>query len=114
MEFCPKCGTRLVPTQKGKRKIKVLLSCSKCGYEKSTKEKIVAASLALEHTPQKQIAVIGREEQKLHTMPKTKAECPKCGHTEAYWWLVQTRGSDESPTQFFRCTRCGFTWRELS
>lgn len=114
MEFCPKCGTRLVPTPKGKRRIKVLLSCPRCGYEKTTKEKIVATSLLFERSPQKQIAVIGKEEQKFHTMPKTKAECPKCGHNEAYWWIVQTRGSDESPTQFYRCTKCNYTWREIS
>jgi len=114
MEFCPKCGTRLVPTQKGKRNLKILLACPKCGYEKSTKEKIVTAQRVVETVPKKQIAVIGREAQKFHTMPKTKAECPKCGNVEAYWWITQTRGSDESPTQFFRCVKCGYTWREYS
>jgi DNA-directed RNA polymerase subunit M len=26
--------------------------------------------------------------------------------------MVQTRRADESATQFFRCTKCGHTWRE--
>jgi DNA-directed RNA polymerase subunit M len=60
------------------------------------------------------VVVIGREEQKIRTLPKTKVDCPKCGHKEAYYWLVQTRGADESSTQFFRCTSCGTTWRENS
>jgi DNA-directed RNA polymerase subunit M len=61
---------------------------------------------------QENVMVIGEEEAKLRTMPVTKMECPKCAHREAYWWMVQTRGADESPTQFFRCTKCSYTWRE--
>lgn len=65
-------------------------------------------------SPEEQIAIIGEEEAKIRTMSITKVECPKCANKEAYWWMVQTRGSDESPTQFFRCTKCNYTWREIS
>jgi len=41
-------------------------------------------------------------------------ECPKCGNNQVYVWQVQTRGADESSTQFFRCTKCGYTFREYS
>lgn len=40
-----------------------------------------------------------------------KAECPKCGNHEAYWWIVQTDTAEEPSTQFFRCTKCKHTWR---
>ncbi|MCK4583454.1 hypothetical protein KAU18_09090 [Candidatus Bathyarchaeota archaeon] len=60
------------------------------------------------------IIVIGKKERELSTMPKTKALCEKCGNNEAYWWMVQTRGIDESMTQFYRCTKCGHTWRDYS
>ncbi len=60
------------------------------------------------------IAVIGRKEQKLRTLPTVKVECPKCGNNLAFAWQVQTRGSDESSTQFFRCTKCEFTFREYT
>lgn len=36
------------------------------------------------------VVVIGKEEQKIRTLPKTKVDCPKCGHKEAFYWLVQT------------------------
>ncbi|MCD6114052.1 MAG: transcription factor S, partial [Thermoprotei archaeon] len=39
-------------------------------------------------------------------------ECPKCGNREAYVWMMQTRAADEPPTRFYRCTKCGYTWRE--
>ncbi|MCK5109548.1 MAG: transcription factor S, partial [Methanosarcinales archaeon] len=40
------------------------------------------------------------------------ARCEECGNTTAYWWLRQLRSADESETRFFRCTKCGRTWRE--
>ena len=54
------------------------------------------------------IAVV---EKKVETLPKTKEECPKCKHPEAYYWLLQTRAADEAATRFFRCAKCNYTWR---
>jgi len=119
MEFCPKCGMRLAPTKKKRgKKIVLVLACPKCGYAKKTKCAVTtAAEKVIERPPQLQaepIAVIGKEEQKLRTLPTVKMECPKCGNNLAYAWQVQTRGSDESSTQFFRCTKCNYTFREYS
>jgi len=105
MQFCPKCGTALTPQKKEK---KIVLGCPKCGYETRKGEK----NLSIIQHDSERIVVIGKEEQKIRTLPKTKVECPKCGHNEAFYWLVQTRGADESSTQFFRCTKCHTTWRE--
>jgi len=107
MRFCPKCGTTLMPAKKERR---VVLRCPKCNYV--TKKPTKAVSKIRQE--KEKIVVIGKEEQKIRTLPKTKAECPKCGYNEAFYWIVQTRGADESSTQFFRCVRCGATWRETS
>jgi DNA-directed RNA polymerase subunit M len=107
MKFCPKCGTALTPIKKDK---KIVLSCIKCGYETAQKLKSVSK---IQHEKEN-IVVIGKEEEKIRTLPTMKIECPKCGHPEAFYWMVQTRGADESSTQFFRCVRCGYTWREIS
>jgi DNA-directed RNA polymerase subunit M len=115
MEFCPKCGMKLTPTQKKKgKKNTIVLSCPKCGYKKRATSPVVAISKTIEHSPQELIAVIGKEEQKLRTLPTVRMECPKCGNNIAYVWQVQTRGSDESSTQFFRCTKCNYTFREYT
>jgi DNA-directed RNA polymerase subunit M len=116
MEFCPKCGTRLVPAKKKRgAKVVLLLSCSKCGYTKPPADvKVAVIPRVIEQPPKESIAVIGKEELKLRTLPTVKIECPKCGNTLAYVWQVQTRGSDESSTQFFRCTKCSHTFREYS
>ena len=116
MEFCPRCGKRLV-AEKQKDKKNVVWLCPKCGYKKTVdaSEKIFVPLSVKEPKPfQESIAVIGKEEQKLRTLPTVRVECPKCGNNVAFVWQVQTRGSDESSTQFFRCTKCNFTFREYT
>jgi len=92
------------------------LSCPKCGYHKMPGEKKVEPKVAkiIQQKPQELIAVISKEEQKLRTLPTVRIECPKCGNNLAYVWQVQTRGADESSTQFLRCTKCEYTFREYS
>jgi transcription factor S len=117
MEFCPKCGTRLEPKKaKAGKGDSVLLVCPKCGYKKPEAAKNVEPKVGkvITHSPQQLVAVIGKEEQKLNTLPTVRVECPKCGNNTAFVWQVQTRGADESSTQFLRCTKCNFTFREYS
>ena len=90
------------------------LVCPKCGYKKHTGDKPSVVTKTIERSPQESIAIIGKEEQKLRTLPTVRMECPKCGNNTAYAWQVQTRGTDESSTQFFRCTKCNYTFREYS
>ena len=115
MEFCPKCGTRLGSSCEKKAKKTVFsLLCPKCGFKKETGDKPFVAPKAIERSPQESIAIIGKAEQKLRTLPTVRMECPKCGNNTAYAWQIQTRGTDASSTQFFRCTKCKFTFREYS
>ena len=117
MEFCPKCGSRLAPKKAKKGKEETLvMACPKCGYRKHPAGKKVEPKVAkvIQHKPQYLVAVIGKEEQKLRTLPTVRIECPKCGNNLAYVWQVQTRGADESSTQFLRCTKCSYTFREYS
>lgn len=96
----------------------VVWVCPRCGFSKKVEgreKKVVVPLTVKESKPfQDSIAVIGREEQKLRTLPTVRVECPKCGNNLAFVWQVQTRGSDESSTQFFRCTKCNFTFREYT
>ena len=105
MQFCPKCSLALVPTKKEKI---VVLACPKCGDESTRSDPMVQNFGKANES----VVVIGKEEKNIQTLPITKVTCQKCGHGEAYYWMVQTRGGDESSTQFFRCAKCGVTWRE--
>ena len=103
MLFCPKCGSLLVPKEQGS---KTVMLCHKCKFKSndtsslSTKEKITSKS---------SIDVIEKEEI---SHPVVDQECPKCRHTKAEYWEIQTRAGDEAATQFFKCEKCKHTWRK--
>ncbi len=100
MEFCPKCKKLMIYV--GNKAV-----CRKCGYEKEVgEEKVVIKS----EKNKEEIPVI--EGENVKTLPTTKAICPSCGNNEAFWWMRQLRAADESEVRFFRCTKCGKTWRE--
>ena len=113
MEFCPNCGSRLAPK---KFEDCVAFACPKCSYVKKDTPKKVDPSPGkiIQHNLQQLVTVIGQEDQKVSTMPTIRQECPKCGNNLVYVWQVQTRGGDEASTQFFRCTKCNHTYREMS
>ena len=106
---------RLLPRRREEEdRLHMALVCSKCGFEKLPTAKEQSPTIAIRREKEEEIVIVGEEESKLSTMSKTKVACPNCENMEAYWWMVQTRGADESSTQFFRCTRCGYTWREMA
>jgi transcription factor S len=111
MKFCPKCGTRLKykPQKDGPK-----LICDKCGYSQDAGPNIGTPEVVELDASASTIKVLGEKEDKIKTMPTTNVDCPKCGHNVAFWWFLQTRSGDEPPTQFFRCEKCGHTWRQYS
>lgn len=108
MKFCPQCGSlMLVRNVEGK----IVWHCTSCGYKEeggNSKENMVLKQ-RIQHSAKERIVVV---EQKVEVLPKTRAVCPRCGHGEAYYWVVQTRRADEPPTRFFKCVKCGHVWRE--
>lgn len=115
MIFCPDCGTRLVLTRKMENNhSESYLICSKCNYQRKINSIKTSIIKPANQSKPEEVLVIDDEIANLHTMPTTRAECPKCSNKEAFWWMVQTRGADESTTQFFRCTQCNHTWREMA
>ena len=107
MQFCPKCSQVLIPTKKEKF---VVLACPKCGEETKRSDPMVQKFGKTKES----VVVIGKEKNGIQTLPTTNVNCQKCGYGKAFYWMVQTRGGDEASTQFFRCAKCGVTWRESS
>ncbi len=116
MDFCAECGSRLKPVKVNSgSQVLIMLSCTKCGQKKpEVDSNLKLNGKFIEHDPKQLVAVIGREEQALTTLPTIQIDCPRCSNNTANVWQVQTRGSDESSTQFLRCLRCGFTFREYT
>jgi transcription factor S len=117
MEFCSECGSRLQPKKvNAGKQVMIMMACSKCEYGKCEplERDMKLNTKLIEHNPKQLVAVIGKKEQELHTMSTVKVKCPRCGNNTANIWLVQTRRSDESSTQFLRCTNCAYTFREYT
>lgn len=101
MEFCPQCKSIMMPSGS-------MMKCRKCDFEK---EKAVTSNiLARKELKKREVTVLEGEEAA--GLPTTHTRCEECGNDTAYWWLRQLRSADESETRFFRCTKCGKTWRE--
>ena len=106
MKFCPKCDVRLK-----KSAANSVLSCPSCGYSEGQESEIQTNAPEEEH--KSDFLVLDENEGK-DTMPTIEIECEKCGNNEAVWGMLQTRSADEPTTQFYRCTKCEYTWRNYA
>ena len=107
IEFCNKCGGLLIPKKPGKRSTMI---CRRCGKRATAKSKDFQISVSTTKKPESVIVV--EKKARFEALPKTTAQCPKCEHNEAFWWMQQTRAADEAPTRFYKCCKCGHIWRE--
>ncbi len=89
-----------------KEKKKSILKCS-CGYVKKKSDPIEFKEVVKDEG--KDIETV---DQDVETLPLTDAECPKCKHPKAYFWMIQTRASDEPETKFMKCQKCKHIWRD--
>ena len=107
MQFCPKCSAMLIPKKVKKQRI---LSCPSCKY---TDKKREVGALTENIEKQEEVSVVDQN-QDIETLPEIEEECPECHHTKGRYWMIQTRASDEAPTKFIKCEKCGHTWRDYS
>ena len=103
MKFCPKCEVRLKKSDSG-------LACPKCGYSEGDSQ---SSKTVVEEQEVSEFNVL-EESEGQETLPTIKIDCEKCGHNEAVWWMLQTRSADEPTTQFYRCSKCSYTWRNYA
>lgn len=109
--FCPKCGGLLRPKEGSRTEF--MCPNPKCGFEQKAAEVAKSAPSKIRTEMKKRevedCPVVGTAES---IMPTTDACCPKCSHGKAYWYLRQTRKSDEPETTFLTCCKCGHKWRK--
>ena len=104
MQFCQHCGAYLTLIVVNGKEV---YGCPRCNSIAD-----IETSIRKINNRKEAIITIGEDEANVQPMPKTAAECEKCGNKEAYYWQVQTRGGDEPMTRFYRCVKCNATWRE--
>ena len=112
--FCPKCGSIMILRVIDGKKYFV---CPRCGYREEAPEDaaLMRVREKVRHSPKERLIVVDASAVPPNaSLLKGVVVCPKCGHDEAYAWMQQTRAADEPPTRFYRCARCGYTWREYA
>lgn len=105
MKFCPNCEVRLKKSDSG-------LKCPKCDYVEGSVT-VQPKKTVQEDESVSELNVLDENEGS-ESLPTIKIDCEKCGHDEAVWWMLQTRSADEPTTQFYRCSKCSYTWRDYS
>ena len=103
MKFCPSCEVKLKKGDSG-------LQCPKCDYVEGKETNQTKKTVQEHELPFNVLA----ENETVETLPTIKIECEKCGNDEAVWWMLQTRSADEPTTQFYRCSKCRYTWRNYA
>jgi transcription factor S len=96
--FCEKCKSLLYPKD-GK------MVCQECSWS-------LEDGKITDKKQKKEKFVVVKKGQDLASLPKIKQNCEKCDCEECFYWTKQTRSGDEPETVFYKCVKCGNTWRE--
>lgn len=109
VEFCPKCGSLMLPKKEGGTTV---LVCPRCGYVAQAKSEYRHSQAISRRKEKMKMVVVDEGSEKVGLPIARGVKCPKCGNEEAYYEILQTRRADEPPTRIYKCTKCGYVWRE--
>lgn len=91
------------------------LTCRKCGHQQAAVSQVIHQKLSpAEEKLQRDKSLViedpSKYDMQIHPIDD-QVYCGKCGNQGAYYYLRQTRKSDEPTTAFYTCTKCGNKWR---
>ncbi|EEB08602.1 DNA-directed RNA polymerase III complex subunit Rpc11 [Schizosaccharomyces japonicus yFS275] len=108
MQFCPTCGNHLIVSvdENGTN----TFDCRTCPYR-------FPISILMYHRhefAQKQVDDVlgGKEAWESNQQTDIPCENKNCDNRRAYFFQLQIRSADEPMSTFYRCTECGYQWRE--
>ncbi len=108
MQFCEECGSMLIASDG-----RMICTAQDCEYETSTDRDRAEAFVSTES--QSEAEVIETEEgASFEGKPTAEVYCDECGHDRAWYTIKQTASADEPPTRFYKCTECGYRWRDYN
>ncbi|KAJ3433691.1 DNA-directed RNA polymerase iii subunit rpc10 [Anaeramoeba flamelloides] len=110
-QFCSVCGNLLLLTYSAGEVGDIILVCQTCPYQKKVR-KTQIFNVPLPKIEEKMM-LIG-EDSFEGAQTTNNASCPKCGGSKAWFFQLQIRSADESPTTFFKCANkaCSIKWKE--
>ncbi|MFB6129918.1 MAG: transcription factor S [Salinigranum sp.] len=109
MQFCEECGSMMVADDG-----EMVCTNDDCGATAERDEDLAEQYVSTER--QTDDDVIETEEGAEFEGKPTASDvtCDQCGNGTAWYTIKQTASADEPPTRFFKCTECGYRWREYN
>ena len=104
MKFCPRCDAFSIPDYSKKQSV-----CNKCGHLFELVIKKIKKDPKMQ---EKKVFVVKKKDRRLNHLPRRVIECSKCGNMEVYISIVAARDDDDDKTERYRCTECGYSWRQ--
>ena len=106
--FCPECGSLLVLPELNPI---VCTTCSlQCNYEDLPNLEVITKCNPRDPPAALQVVTKGRDEEEEERNQRHRATvdeaCPKCGHPQLEFYLMQLRSADEGQTVFYECSNC--------
>jgi DNA-directed RNA polymerase subunit M len=106
MQFCDDCGSLMHAD--GEEMV-----CSSCDARVAKDEETAAQYVSTESQTFDDV-IETSEDAADEGKPTAEVPCESCGNEEAWYTIKQTGSADEPPTRFFKCTECGYRWREYN
>jgi DNA-directed RNA polymerase subunit M len=106
MQFCDECGSMMKAEDD-------VMVCANCGHTEAKDRERAAEFVSTEGQDTSDVV---ETEEGIHFegQPTAEETCDRCGNDTAYYTFKQTASADEPPTRFFKCTECGYRWREYN
>ncbi len=81
-------------------------------FDPKTGKLILPGKIEQKIAQKNDVEVVDKDEDS--TLPTCDFDCSKCDSKKAYYWMIQTRASDEPETKFLKCVKCKYTTRDYS
>lgn len=106
MQFCDECGSMM----RAEDDVMVCTDpdCSGTASRDADRE---AAFVSTESQSNAEV-IETAEGDAFEGKPTAEVRCEECGNDTAWYTIKQTASADEPPTRFFKCTECGYRWRD--
>jgi DNA-directed RNA polymerase subunit M len=108
VEFCPKCDMRM----RLRFHSRGALCCPTCSYRKEFLDYFVPEGVN-SNKGIDDVVVLDKGTVALLTQPTITVYCEECGGRKAETWSVAVGSGTQGGIMYFRCLRCGHTWREM-
>lgn len=89
-----------------------MLVCPKCGYSLQARSGYKHSQVVSRRKEKERMVIVDEGAKKVGLPIARGIKCPRCGNEEAFYEVLQTRRADEPPTRIYKCTKCGYVWRE--